>query len=155
MSYEVIKRVDIDVLYAKGQYDATIWGGDGGFEVMIEPRYYFPFSGWSLYAPLWSIWFMNQQDPLAQEPPASVKQQMQLYRQLQSTGDPDKQLALMKQILEIAADQFYAIGTNRPQVGYGIIKNNFHNVPSAMPSSWNYPDPAPTNPCQYYIDPQS
>ncbi|MEP7285887.1 MAG: ABC transporter substrate-binding protein [Chloroflexota bacterium] len=154
MSFEVIKRVDADVIYKSGDFDATMWGGDGGFEVILEPRYYFPFSNWSLYAPLWSKWFVNSQDPDAEEPPAIVKQQMQLYNQLQATGDPDKQIDIMKQIITIAADQFYAIGIVRPATAYGVVKNNFHNVASAMPASWSYPDPAPTNPCQYYIDPQ-
>ena len=58
----------------------------------------------------------------------------------------------MKQILEIAADEFYAIGIVLGPNGYGIVQNNFHNVPSPIPGSWLYPNPGPTNPEQYWIE---
>ena len=35
---------------------------------------------------------------------------------------------------------------------YGVVKNNYHNVPDAMPESWNYPDPFPTNTSTYWIE---
>jgi len=155
MTVEVVPRPDAEALYAKNQFDGTVWSGDGGFDVILEPRYYFPFSNASLYATLWAKWYYSPQDPTAEEPPAIIKQQMQLYSQIQATADVDQQIVLMKQILEIAADQFYVIGLYHPATGYGVVKNNFHNVPSSMPDSGNFPNPAPTNPCQYYIDPQS
>lgn len=148
-------RPDAEATYARNQFDATVWSGDGGFDVILEPRYYFPYSNSSLYALLWAKWYYSPQDPTAEEPPAVIKQQMQLYNQIQATADVDKQIALMKQILDIAADQFYVIGLYHPATGYGVIRNNFRNVPSTMPDSGNFPNPAPTNPCQYYIDPQT
>ena len=51
----------------------------------------------------------------------------------------------MNQIIDIAIDQFWAIGISLDTGQYGVVKNNFHNVPAAMPESWNYPDPFPTN----------
>lgn len=78
---------------------------------------------------------------------------MELYGKLQMTDDANKQLDFMKQIIDISAEEFYVIGLNRPPIAFGIVKNNFHNVPAIMPLSYSYPDPAPTNPCQYYIDP--
>jgi len=153
MSYEVLKRADAEALYFSNKFDAGTWGGDGGFEVILEPRYYFPYSRRSLFAPLWAKWFINPKDPEAEEPPAIVKKQIDLYNQLQATVSPDEQIELMKQIISIAADQFYVIGITRPPLGTGIVKNNFHNVPALMPNASLYPNPAPTNPCQYYIDP--
>jgi len=155
MQLQSVPRQDAEALFAANKFDGTVWSGDGGFEVILEPRYYFPFSIWSLYGLAWARWYANPQDPTAQEPPASVKQQMDLYNQLQATVDTDKQLQLMKQIIDIAADQFYVIGLNRSPNTFGVVKNNFHNVPSTMPNSWSYPEPAPTNPCQYFIDSQS
>ncbi|GIV77753.1 MAG: hypothetical protein KatS3mg050_2147 [Litorilinea sp.] len=77
---------------------------------------------------------------------------MALYDQIKATGDYQKQLELMKEILAIAKDQFYVIGISSSPPGYGIVKNNFHNVPESMPGSWQYPTPAPTNPEQYFIE---
>ena len=60
----------------------------------------------------------------------------------------------MREILDLAADAFYVIGISLPSQRFGIVKNNFHNVPAVMPHSWVYPDPAPTNPSQYFIEPK-
>lgn len=148
-----VPRQEAEASFGKNEFDATVWGGDGGFEVILEPRYYFPFSIWSLYGLLWAKWFNNPQDPLAEEPSAAARRQMELYGKLQMTDDANKQLDFMKQIIDISAEEFYVIGLNRPPIAFGIVKNNFRNVPAIMPLSYSYPDPAPTNPCQYYIDP--
>lgn len=153
----VIKSEDRALLYTRKEandHDAVIWGGDGGLDVILEPRWYFPFSLESNYAEAWVSWYENDPAPLTppEEPPEPTMQQMDLYNQLKSTADPAQQNELMMQILEIAADQFYVIGISLPVGGYGIVKNNFHNVPESMPGSWLYPNPAPTNPCQYFIE---
>lgn len=154
-----VKTEDRSLLYTRknaNEHDAVVWGGDGGLDVILEPRWYFPFSSESNFAEAWQTWYNNPSGAGAQtqpeEPPEPVKKQMELYDQLKATGDPDKQAELMKQILEIAADQFYVIGISLPPNGYGIVKNNFHNVPASMPGAWLYPNPAPTNPCQYFIE---
>ena len=58
----------------------------------------------------------------------------------------------MNQIIDIAIDQFWAIGISLDMGQYGVVKNNYHNVPDAMPESWNYPDPFPTNTSTYWIE---
>ena len=76
---------------------------------------------------------------------------MDLYAQILSSGDQAKQNELMKEILAIAKDQLYVIGISSSPPGYGIVSNTFHNVPTSMPGSWQYPTPAPTQPEQYWI----
>jgi peptide/nickel transport system substrate-binding protein len=44
------------------------------------------------------------------------------------------------------------IGTTLPPNGYGIVKNNFYNVPAIFPNAWLYPHPGPTNTFQYFIE---
>lgn len=136
------------------EFDATIhsFGGGSGSVVVMDPRYYFPFNGNSMFAPRWQAWFNNPGSELAEEPPPGPRRQMELYNQLRSTGDLAKQRELMAEILEIAADEFYVIGISTQAPGYGIVKNNMRNVPESMPSSWIYPNPAPTNPQQYFFE---
>ncbi len=141
------------------QLQATVDWGAGGLDVIFEPSRYFPFTTSSSYvnsdfAPAWAYWSLDPNHPLAEVPPPTVQQQMAFYNQLKDTGDPVEQNALMNQILDIAAEEFFVIGINSESDTYGIVKNNFHNVPQVMPLSWAYPNPAPTNPCQYFIDPQ-
>jgi len=56
----------------------------------------------------------------------------------------------MKEILDIAAEQFYTIGISTEPNSYGIVRNNFRNVPKSMPNSFDYPHPAPDNPSQFF-----
>ena len=147
------KAEDRALLYTHkdaNELEAGVWGGDGGLDVVLEPRWYFPFSNESQYAVGWAQWY--NKDPRGVEPPPTPKKQMELYEQLKATGDAKKQEELMKQILQIAQEEFYAIGIALPANGYGIVKNNFKNVPKIMPGSWLYPNPAPSNPCQYYVE---
>jgi peptide/nickel transport system substrate-binding protein len=55
--------------------------------------------------------------------------------------------------VQIAKEQFYTIGVSTQPDLYGIVKNNFHNVPESMVSAYLYPTPAPSNPVQFFIDP--
>ena len=155
----LINSMDRSLLYTRkdsNEHDVSVWGGDGGLDVILEPRWYFPYSGESLYAEAWQSWFNNPTGEGSltppEEPPAGPKQQMELYNQIQATGDAAQQDEFMKQILEIATDEFYAIGISLGPNGYGIVRNNFHNVPSPIPGSWLYPNPGPTNPEQYWVE---
>lgn len=132
------------------EHDANVWGGDGGLDVVLEPRWYFPYSQESNFAPEWQYWYNG--DPRGAEPVEAAKMQMELYDQLKATADPDAQSDLMNQILQIAADEFWAMGVNLTPPGYAIKKNNFMNAPTSYPNAWLYPHPGPTNPFQYYID---
>lgn len=148
-----IKVEDRSLFYTRkeaAEHDVAIWGGDGGMEVLIEPRWYFPFSVESNHAPLWQLWY-NTGGRSGEEPPQEVKKQMQLYNQILTTPDENKQIELMKEILKIDAENLYVIGISRPPLGYYIAKNNFRNVPETYFGSWLYPQPAPFNPCQFFI----
>ena len=80
------------------EFDAMDWGGDGGLDVVLEPRWYFPYSAESQFGELWQYWY--NKDSRGEEPPAAVKKQMELYDQLKASGDPKKQDELMKEILQ-------------------------------------------------------
>jgi hypothetical protein len=36
--------------------------------------------------------------------------------------------------------------------GYGIVKNDFFNVPDSFPQGWTYPHPGPTNIFTFFIE---
>lgn len=154
-----IRTMDRSLFYerkAANQHDANIWQGDGGLDALLEPRWYFPFSGESNFAPAWQAWYNDPSGVGAttrpEEPPAATRRQMELYDAIRSTADADEQAALMQEILDIAADEFYVIGLSLPAQGYGMVRNHFRNVPEVMPDAFLYPHPAPTNPVQYFIE---
>lgn len=141
------------------EHSATVHTGDGGWnDAWLDPRWYFPFNAAeSKFALPWALWF-SRNGGEGTKPPANTElgkaalSQMDLYHQIISTTDTDEQLELMKELLDIAAETFWVIGTSLPEGGYGIVANNFHNVPETMPDSFMYPTPGPTRPEQYFIE---
>jgi peptide/nickel transport system substrate-binding protein len=137
--------------FRSNKHDMHIWWGDGGLgDTLLDPRYYFPFSQESGYAIPWANWFQNPNASGAEEPPPPAKQQMELYRELTRTTDQGEQDALFKQILDIAADQFWLMGVSLPPQGYGIAKNDMHNVPADQPYAYVYPTPGPLGVAQLW-----
>jgi len=153
-----LDRTLVAVRRNAGVLDGVVWrrGGGAGQEVVLDPRWWFPFNIESYYwAPAWAAWYLNADPASAQvqpeKPPAAALQQMELYERLQATPEFDGQVRIFKQILEIAADEFWTMGIAWPGKSYGVKKTNFRNVPESMPMSWLYPTPGPTNPEQYFI----
>jgi len=154
----VTKPEDRTLLYTRKEAndsDCVIWGGDGGAkDALYDPRWYFPFSNESNFAQAWRVWYDKSSNPTTQpeEPPEAAKQQMDLYDQVKATADAEKQNELFAQILDIAQQQFWAMGIVLPINGYAIVKNNFMNVPDVFPEAYVYMTPGPTNPQQYYFE---
>ncbi|GAK50545.1 extracellular solute-binding protein family 5 [Candidatus Moduliflexus flocculans] len=147
-----LEREPLDARISHNQHDAALWSGEGGLDALLDPRYYVPYHRVAAYAVLWADWYADQ--TTGEEPPAEVKKQMELYKQVIATADPVSQNLLMQQVLDIAADQFYVIGVSTPPLQYGLKKPNFHNVPGFMPNSSTFLTPSPTNPSQYFISAQ-
>ncbi|CAA9553978.1 MAG: ABC transporter, substrate-binding protein (cluster 5, nickel/peptides/opines) [uncultured Thermomicrobiales bacterium] len=149
---------DRSLLYQRkdaNQHECVVWGGDGGLnDAILEMRWYAPVNNESNYGIGWWQWFAQPANPLAAavEPPAEVQEQLKLVTQLRETVDPVAQGELFQQILDIAAEQFYAIGIALPGPGYGIVKTNFRNLVEPMPNAYLYPHPGPSNPEQYFFE---
>jgi peptide/nickel transport system substrate-binding protein len=150
-----IRSVGRDLLgtrTAANQHELVVWAGDGGGpDAIMDPRFYLPLAGPSFQAVAWANWYTSGGVD-GEEPPADVQRQMELYDQLRATAAEDLQDDLFREILQIAADGFYVMGVNLDPPLYGIVRNNFRNVPESMPGAWLYPRPGPTNPEQYFID---
>lgn len=140
-------------LRRSNDHHASAWGGDGGLDAMVIPINYLPMSvESSWFATGWANWYLNPDSPDAMTPPAPVQAQLALYDQLKETANKVKQNQLMRDILDISADQFYVMGIALPPNRKGVVAKNFHNVPKMIPAAWSYATPAPTNPSQYYIE---
>jgi ABC-type transport system substrate-binding protein len=136
-----------------GQHDAAVWQAEGGgwIEPLMRTDWYFPSANESTnYAPRWMQWYQTGGKG-GERPPAPVRRQMELYQQVRQTMDEAERDQLLKELLTISKEFFYHIGTILMPQSYGIVKNNFHNVPKSVPQSFLYPTPGPTNPEQYFI----
>lgn len=130
------------------QHDAAVFQAQGGLNAIIDPSGFFPFNQNTRWAVPWVTWY-NSGGANGEEPPEAPKRQMELYDQLLATAEPEAQKDLMREILTIAKEEFYTIGISLWADGYGIVKNDFHNVPETVVVG-AYPNPVGTNPCQYY-----
>ena len=148
-----VQTVDRTLFYDrkdKNDQDATVFEGSGGSaDALLEPTFYFPFWNKSLFAVPWGDWYASG-GKSGEEPPVEVKRQMDIYRQIKASPDAAKQKELFQQLLDISADEFYAIGISTPGNLYAVVKNNLHNVPVAW-TAWTFPTPAATNTEQYYF----
>jgi len=149
-----VQTVDRTLFYDRkdnNEQDASVFLGSGGMaDALFEPTFYFPFWNESLFAVPWGNWYASG-GKSGEEPPAEVKKQMELYREITKYADPAKQNELMQQLLDIAADEFYAIGISTPGPLYSVVKNTMHNV-YPRPFAWTYPSPVASNTEQYYFD---
>jgi peptide/nickel transport system substrate-binding protein len=136
-------------------YDCTLDKGELGYlDLVIDPRWLFA-TGGSSYAPLWSNWYEGGTP--AEEPPESMRRQMQMYRErVIGSANQDEQYAALKDIIDVAKDEFWTMGVSLPGDPYAIKSDRLHNVPGdgQMWLSFKAPYPAVTNVTTYYLDPQ-
>lgn len=130
-------------------HDAAVWGGQGSWVPGEIPQDIVPVHHDSRYGIPWSQWY-NSGGKEGEEPPESVKERMRLYDEAKTKVDPEERRALIRQIADIAADEFEVMSVSKAMPTYGIVKNDLRNVPEKMPSSWYYPTPAPTLPQVWY-----
>jgi peptide/nickel transport system substrate-binding protein len=149
-----VKVIDRSLFYerkAAYDHDCMVWTGADGIACIMDPRWYMPYSAESIFGVAWADWW-NSEGDLGEEPPEAAKQQQELFDQLNAEADPEKQAVLFNQILDIGTEQYWCIGTTRYYKGYGIVKNNFKNVPAEV-WQWHLSNsPAQTYPEQYYIE---
>ena len=136
------------------RHDGAVFKAAGGYTAVLEPENFVPTSFENgdtvLYAIPWARWFIGPKTPLAEKPPESVEKQMNLFRRLTAEPNRETRAALMTQVLEMAADEFYAMGICLDPDRVAIRTPGFRNVPASHFDSWLYPVPGPLNPCQFF-----
>ena len=148
-------RALVDTRFYANEHDCSLWLGDGGLQdAFLYAHHYLPSGSAARWAEAWWVWYENPSNPTAepQEPPETVKAQFALYDQLKQTADPAIRDDLFNQILAIAQEEFWGVGTSLTPPSYGIVSNTMRNVPSPMIAAYYYPTPGPTNPEQYYFE---
>ncbi|WP_152362786.1 ABC transporter substrate-binding protein [Microlunatus speluncae] len=133
-------------------FDASLWAGEcgGDHDTVIRPMWFVHMDGTITPGPPWREWY-HSQGKEGERPPEPIRKMMELYDQVKVTPEEAGQDALMRQILELNTELFPLIGISLPGPGYGVVKNNFHNVPAVIPVSAVFLNPGPTNPEQYFI----
>ncbi len=132
-------------------HDACTWIGGGGLGATMDPFYYMPYNFNTRYAMSWYYWYNDPKDKRAEEPPAVPKHQIALYRQLLTTADQQQQQDLMRQIMDLAVDQFYCMGIALRKREYGLVSTKLRNTPKVSVTGWLHANLMPANPQQYFL----
>ncbi|WP_199033880.1 ABC transporter substrate-binding protein [Glycomyces salinus] len=137
-------------------YDATVWTGDGGHIDEHTSCYWYMAAGaggGAFFGRQWSELYTNgsTEEDLVAEPPAPIEEQWDLLNQFKTEADPAVRDELFGQILDIAKEEFYAIGTVRGHGGWCVVADRLKNVGGPMPENPTYGTPGPASPEQWYI----
>ncbi|MBO6638719.1 MAG: ABC transporter substrate-binding protein [Roseitalea sp.] len=98
----------------------------------------------------WFYWYAGMDN--AQEPPEQVKRQIALYREMGTRTEPAEQFEVFAEILQITADNFFALGTCSEEVQYSFKLDHMRNVPSVQHGSFAFAPPGPYHPAHFWID---
>jgi ABC-type transport system substrate-binding protein len=146
-----VEVVAAELIFARidaNNHEAIMDDGDGGLIPYLNPGWYLPAAATS-FAIEWARWY-DSKGQEGEEPPAPQKRQMELFDQVKASLEEGERVRLFTEILKIAAEEFYVIGTARTTQQYNIVQNDFHNVPNPFLDGSSYPEPGPTNPEQYF-----
>ena len=150
-SLNVIARPLMTERYLNNQHEVgRYFGGPGLLDYLLDSRHTIPTHWESIFAVAWANWYSGAAGP-SEEPPADVQQMQQIWTQVQQEPNLERQIELIRPALEMAADRFDVIGLLLTPPDYGIVRNDFHNVPPRMFNTGGaYNDPGPASPEQFY-----
>lgn len=142
-----------DLLYQRkdnNDTDATLWGGEGGLNPLLDVRNFAPVHYESNWGVAWKNWYTKGTEN-AEEPPADVKALIQKYDEALLAPSYDAQVKAVNEMLQLAADLFPNLGVSTPALGYGVAKNSLKNVPDQMITDFTYTDPFIARPYAWYF----
>lgn len=133
--------------------EATVFTGEGGYGItaITDPRYFVPIHGQGIYANGWAIWWLEPNNPAAVEPPQDIKDHIAKYQAVLQAPTNEERIALMSEVLQFAADQFWVIGVSSATDSYRPLSAQLRNVPESWVSGWNMGGPAIAYPEQWYF----
>jgi len=159
----VILRMRARSLFNTEQYalkhDLDVWGGNGEFIPVIQPRYFVPVQE-SFYALGYARWFLRgglYGDPQSQghpEPPAGhpLRRAMEVYDRASREAAPARQREIFREALQIAAENVWTMSASTPPPTLVICKEGFRNVPKTAVYSWDFQSPGNTGIETYYFE---
>ncbi len=135
---------------AANQHDIGVWTGSAEFNPLIDPRWFLPFTEESIHAIPYAQWYQSG-GKTGEEPPGDLRKVQELFDQIKSTPNPDKQKELFREILRLNKENLWVIGIATAPPEVVIVKNNFRNVPEQAVSDWHLLTPGATAPEQYFF----
>lgn len=154
---EVIVEVVDNTIWTERRNDnsmeATIFTGEGGYGItaITDPRYYVPIHGQGIWGNGWAIWHLEPDNEAQVEPPQEIKDHIAKYQTVLQAPTSEERLAIMSEVLQTAADNFWVIGISSANEGYRPLSAQLRNVPESWVGGWNPGGPAIAFPEQWFF----
>ncbi len=130
-------------------HDCAVWTNSESWVPGQIPQQLVAVHHDSRYGIAWYHWYTSGGER-GEEPPPVMLEQMDRYDRSRAVVDQEERAAIIQEMAEVAADEFWTMGISKSVPEFGIVKNGLENVPASMPLSWFYPTPAPSLPATYY-----
>jgi peptide/nickel transport system substrate-binding protein len=133
--------------------EITLYTGEGGagLTAILDPRYYVPGEYFGMYGNAWFAWRVGAADSVQVEMPQDMQDIRAMYENVLAQPSQEEQIAAMAEVLELAADNFYVIGTARPGPGFQPYHERLGNQPEEWIAGWIEGVQKITYPEQWYI----
>ena len=176
----VVTRNYLESSVEINQFDAEIYPGHGGIDVLGSPDNYFPLDASSHQALRWAAWYNGDErtfsevisEAVDEEAEVEVDEELTtrtdsfaldpqnelIYRQwalwdlIKTTPDETLQAEYTQELLDLYGEWFPIIGISTPLNDFGVVKNNMGNVPESFPGSWTFASPAPINVFTFFFE---
>ena len=147
----IIERSLMTERYLNNQHEVGRYYSNPGLnDWFLDSRHTIPTHWESIFAVPWANWYSGNSGP-TQEPPADVKEMQTILEDALAEPDLQERYETIQPALEIAADRFDVIGLVLQTPSFGIVRNDFHNVPERMfNTGGSYNDPGPARPEQFW-----
>jgi peptide/nickel transport system substrate-binding protein len=109
------------------EYDVMTWAYGRGLHPLLEPVFMFPYLQ-TTGAPLYALWYTSG-GKQGEEPPAEIKEVMNLYDEFLVTVNDAKRLEIGKKIVRKSVENLWMIGTVGISPTPLVKKNTMMNVP--------------------------
>jgi len=136
------------------ELEATIYTGEGGAGItaILDPRYYVPGEFFGMYGNGWNAWRVGAEQAEQVEMPQKYQDMRAKYEvEVLGASTQEAQIAAMKEILQMSADEFFVLGTARPGRGYQVYSSRLGNQPAEWIAGWIEGVQKITYPEQWYI----
>jgi peptide/nickel transport system substrate-binding protein len=150
----VIQGMERSLFYDRSNsndYDMAIFVVGGGLDPQFDKTGVLAWSPMeSRQSLLWVKW-ADSGGKQGEEPSVSMKKRLALNDRWKSAPNAKEADDLLRQILQLAADEFEVIGTVSTPRAPGIVSKRLMNVYDKMPWAWPYATPADSLPQQYWF----
>ncbi|MBA2665649.1 MAG: ABC transporter substrate-binding protein [Trueperaceae bacterium] len=123
-------------------FDVFLWSAASGTttDALFDPGIYLPYSldvnsTWALDYAQWRL----SNGESGREPTGDMRRSMDLFEQVLQTGDPEEQAVLMRQIMDIAAENLWVFGIAPRPPEFAVVNVDLRNHPLTMVAALEVP----------------